>query len=97
MVDYYGGTFIALVIGLLQVPTIMWIYGLNNFLNDIEFMLGTRPGIYWRICWSIVTPLFMIIVFLYTIATYVQPTYDGLVFPNYALSEYIILGIKSVR
>lgn len=84
LVDYYGGTFVAIIVGVLEMVTIFWIYGLTNFLNDVEFMLGSRPTFYWRLCWVLVTPLLMIIVLVYTIATYNPPMYDGMRFPNYA-------------
>ncbi|XP_043279000.1 sodium-dependent nutrient amino acid transporter 1-like isoform X1 [Venturia canescens] len=94
LIDYYGGTFIALVVGLLQIVTVSWFYGLGNFLNDIEFMLGSRPNLYWRLCWSIITPVFMIIVLIYTVATYIPPTYDGMEFPKYAYATgWTILGL----
>ncbi|XP_015175831.1 PREDICTED: sodium-dependent nutrient amino acid transporter 1-like isoform X2 [Polistes dominula] len=84
LVDYYGGTFVAIIIGVLEMITIFWIYGLSNFLNDIEFMIGTRPNFYWRFCWSIITPVLMIVILIYTIVSYQPPTYDGMLFPDYA-------------
>ncbi|XP_029037428.1 sodium-dependent nutrient amino acid transporter 1-like [Osmia bicornis bicornis] len=84
LVDYYGGTFVAIIVGVLEMVTIFWIYGLSNFLNDIEFMLRSRPSFYWRLCWAFITPVSMIIILIYTIATYAPPTYDGLMFPTYA-------------
>nr|XP_050851288.1 sodium-dependent nutrient amino acid transporter 1-like isoform X1 [Vespula vulgaris]XP_050851289.1 sodium-dependent nutrient amino acid transporter 1-like isoform X1 [Vespula vulgaris] len=84
LVDYYGGTLVAIIIGVLEMITIFWIYGLSNFLNDIEFMLGKKPTFYWRMCWSIITPVLMIVILLYTIISYQPPTYDGMNFPNYA-------------
>ncbi|XP_046821581.1 sodium-dependent nutrient amino acid transporter 1-like isoform X1 [Vespa crabro] len=84
LVDYYGGTFVAIIIGVLEMITIFWIYGLSNFLNDIEFMLGTKPTFYWRMCWSVITPVLMIVILIYTIVSYRPPTYDGMNFPNYA-------------
>ncbi|XP_017884390.1 sodium-dependent nutrient amino acid transporter 1-like [Ceratina calcarata] len=85
LVDYYGGTFVAIIVGVLEVTAVFWIYGLTNFLNDVEFMLGQRSSIYWRVCWALITPILMIIILVYTIATYESPTYDGVQFPTYAL------------
>ncbi|XP_043478616.1 sodium-dependent nutrient amino acid transporter 1-like isoform X2 [Leptopilina heterotoma] len=84
LVDYYGGTCIAIIIGVIEIITIFWIYGLYNFLNDAEFMLGIRPGFYWRICWCILTPLLMIVILFYTFATYEPVKYNDLLFPSYA-------------
>ncbi|XP_012538375.1 sodium-dependent nutrient amino acid transporter 1 isoform X3 [Monomorium pharaonis] len=96
LIDYYGGTFVAIIVGVFEVMTIFWVYGLSNFLNDIEFMLGKRLGFYWRACWLIVTPLLMVVILVYTCATYESPTYDGARFPNYAYGIgwfVLILGV----
>ncbi|KAK2587417.1 hypothetical protein KPH14_003131 [Odynerus spinipes] len=94
LVDYYGGTFVAIIIGVLEMVTIFWIYGLSNFLNDIEFMLGTRPTFYWRMCWSVITPVLMIVILIYTIVSYQPPTYDGMLFPDYAYGiGWLLLGM----
>ncbi|XP_015434075.1 PREDICTED: sodium-dependent nutrient amino acid transporter 1-like [Dufourea novaeangliae] len=84
LVDYFGGTFVAIIVGVLEMITIFWIYGLSNFINDVEFMLGNRPSWYWRFCWAFVTPILMIVILVYTIFTYEPPTYDGAQFPGYA-------------
>lgn len=64
--------------------TIFWIYGVSNFLNDVEFMLGKKPSWYWRFCWAFITPVLMIVILAYTVITYEPPTYDGVPFPAYA-------------
>ncbi|KAK9300398.1 hypothetical protein QLX08_006929 [Tetragonisca angustula] len=84
LVDYYGGTFVAIIVGVLEIITVFWIYGLTNFINDVEFMLGRKPWFYWRLCWAIITPILMIVILVCTIATYESPTYDGVPFPAYA-------------
>lgn len=36
-----------------------WIYGLRQLKSDIYEMLGRTPSLYWRICWKIVSPIFL--------------------------------------
>ena len=50
---------IATVIELLAV---CWIYGIGNFCADVEFMLGTKHGLYWKLCWCFNIPLGLIII-----------------------------------
>ncbi|CAL1682501.1 unnamed protein product [Lasius platythorax] len=99
LVDYYGGTFVAIIVGVLEMITIFWMYGLSNFLNDMEFMLGKRLGIYWRSCWLLITPLLMIVILIYTCATYEPLMYDGVRFPDYAYGIgwfLLALGISPI-
>ncbi|XP_017760565.1 PREDICTED: sodium-dependent nutrient amino acid transporter 1-like isoform X2 [Eufriesea mexicana] len=96
LVDYYGGTLVAIIVGVLEMISVFWIYGLSNFLNDIEFMLGHRPSLYWRFCWALITPILMIVILMYSIITYEPPTYNGVQFPTYAYGigwSLLCLGI----
>ncbi|XP_076679954.1 sodium-dependent nutrient amino acid transporter 1 [Andrena cerasifolii] len=99
LVDYYGGTFVAIILGVLEMITIFWIYGVSNFLNDVEFMLGKKPSWYWRFCWAFITPVLMIVILAYTIITYEPPTYDGVPFPAYAYGigwSLLALGVLTI-
>jgi len=102
LIDYYGGTFVAIIVGILEIATIFWMYGLLNFLNDVEFMLGNRLGAYWRACWLVITPVLMIIILIYTCATYEPLMYDSKRFPDYAYGQwnlfyFIILYIRFLK
>lgn len=48
-------------------------------------MIGRNPGIYWRTCWGIITPLLMVIILLYTFITYKPITYKGQDYPDAAI------------
>lgn len=72
--------------------------GLENFLDDLEFMLDKKPSVYWRICWFIVTPLILITIFIYTVATLSPLTYGGRSFPLSAhAAGWMILCIGVVQ
>ena len=84
--DFYAGTFIAIIVGVLEMTVVFWIYGLDNFLNDVEFMIGLRPGLYWRLCWFVITPLTMMAILITYIVNFQLPTYGELYIPYYAQS-----------
>ena len=35
--------------------------GADRFSQDIKDMLGFAPGIYWRICWKFIGPVFILV------------------------------------
>ena len=35
--------------------------GVQRFSNDIEEMLGFQPGLYWKVCWAAICPLFLFV------------------------------------
>ena len=37
------------------------ISGVDRFSDDIEEMIGQRPGLYWRLCWKFVSPCFLLV------------------------------------
>ncbi|GFY56284.1 sodium- and chloride-dependent glycine transporter 2 [Trichonephila inaurata madagascariensis] len=49
----------------LTVIGITWIYGIRNFSNDINFMLGSAPGIFWKTTWTFTAPISLIVIFIY--------------------------------
>lgn len=103
LVDHFGGTFLIFVLAIGELTGVMWIYGLESFCNDIQFMIGRRPSWYWRVCWLIITPIFMIVVFIYSMATLQPLLYAGKEYPESGYSEFgtfimrngIIILIKS--
>ncbi|CAB3224193.1 unnamed protein product [Arctia plantaginis] len=85
LVDFYGGTFMRLFAAITETMGIFWIYGLENMCLDIEFMLHKKTCFYWRICWSIITPLLMFSVFVYSLVTKQIPKFgDTYIYPESA-------------
>ncbi|XP_046821553.1 sodium-dependent nutrient amino acid transporter 1-like isoform X1 [Vespa crabro] len=84
LVDYYAGSFIVFVLATLEVTGFFWIYGLENFLDDVEYMLKRRPSLYWRICWGVITPLLLATILIYTIIGLTPLTYAGVLYPSSA-------------
>ncbi|KAK3591522.1 hypothetical protein CHS0354_031630 [Potamilus streckersoni] len=78
----YGGQFLVtlldthaaqvplIFICLIEVIAVSWFYGVKNFSNDIEKMLGFQPGLYWKICWVAICPLFLLALCILSIYAY---------------------------
>ncbi|XP_058829535.1 sodium-dependent nutrient amino acid transporter 1-like [Topomyia yanbarensis] len=71
LVDYYGATFVTLTLAVFELLTFGWIYGVDRVCKDIEFMLEKRTGLFWRICWGVVTPIVVLVILLFSIVNYV--------------------------
>lgn len=85
LVDYFGGTFLIFALMIFQLVGILWIYGVENFCWDMEFMLNRKVTAFWRISWMIVTPGLMIIIFVYSMALYKNPTFIEKQYPTPSL------------
>lgn len=77
LLDFYGASFVALVLAIVELVAVSWIYGVNRFCRDIDFMLNQKTGIYWRICWKYITPSIMLGILAYFISTWEPITYQG--------------------
>ncbi|CAL1543485.1 unnamed protein product [Lymnaea stagnalis] len=84
LLDWFVAAFCVMITSLIECIVIGWIYGVDRFSDDIEMMIGRRPGIIMRTCWTFITPLVMLIAFIFTCAKYSLPVYDGYIFPLHA-------------
>jgi len=88
--DAYTGSFPLLVIGFIELLTLVYIYGFKNFADDVEMMTGRRPALIFRIAWSAVTPLVIFAIIIFTGIQYAPPTLftpgsmDYYIFPGWA-------------
>ncbi|XP_065369350.1 sodium-dependent nutrient amino acid transporter 1-like [Calliphora vicina] len=82
-IDFYGVTFVAIVLGILELISAGWVYGVKNICRDIQFMLNIKTSLYYRLCWSIITPAFMTAILIYTLVEYKPLDYNGVKYPAY--------------
>ncbi|UJR09278.1 hypothetical protein I4U23_013523 [Adineta vaga] len=71
----YGGDYIVtlmneiavapalLLVVFVECIAVSWFYGVNRFSWDIKAMIGTRPSLFWRVVWYLVSPMFLLIIF----------------------------------
>uniref|UniRef100_A0A8D8MEV7 Transporter n=1 Tax=Cacopsylla melanoneura TaxID=428564 RepID=A0A8D8MEV7_9HEMI len=61
--DSYSGNFPLLIIAFFECIAVAYIYGLKRFADDIEMMTGSRPNLYWLLCWKYISPAVMLVIF----------------------------------
>ncbi|XP_043280539.1 sodium-dependent nutrient amino acid transporter 1-like isoform X2 [Venturia canescens] len=93
LVDYYCSSFVAFVLACFEMVGFIWVYGFENFLDDVEFMLRRKPSFYWRFTWLVATPLIMIVIFFYTVLTLSPLMYGNSSYPWSAHTAGIIFLI----
>ncbi|KAK3734300.1 hypothetical protein RRG08_058456 [Elysia crispata] len=55
-----------LFVGLLEYFVIIHLYGYENFSQDIEAMLGRKPLFYFKATWSVLAPVMLLAIIVYT-------------------------------
>uniref|UniRef100_A0A8C6V462 Transporter n=1 Tax=Neogobius melanostomus TaxID=47308 RepID=A0A8C6V462_9GOBI len=65
--DTYGSSIPLLVIAFCEMFSVVYIYGIDRFNDDIKFMIGHKPNFLWQISWRFISPaiIFSILVFYF--------------------------------
>ncbi|KAK7068348.1 hypothetical protein SK128_002873, partial [Halocaridina rubra] len=98
MMDSYSSTFSALMVGMAEVMVVTWVYGVDNFLNDIKIMLGfyPYPRILWKIIWQYLMPLVVLTILVFTWIDLKPASYGDYEFPAWANGVGWLLSFSSV-
>ena len=56
--DTFGGLGVMLI-AVFELMGIMWIYGVNRFCDNLQFMNGFKPGIVFKVCWVLIAPIML--------------------------------------
>ncbi|KAM6935298.1 sodium-dependent neutral amino acid transporter B(0)AT3-like [Lycodopsis pacificus] len=75
----YVGSMPLLIIAFFEIISVVYIYGINRFNDDIEWMTGRRPNIYWQATWRFISPLMLLLVFVAYVVVEAEkrPTYNA--------------------
>ncbi|XP_052834150.1 sodium-dependent dopamine transporter isoform X2 [Octopus bimaculoides] len=81
LMDRYAAGYSILFAVFFESITISYCYGVDKFSDDIESMMGFRPGFYWRVCWKFVAPVFLMFNIIFGLVAYQPLKYDDYEYP----------------
>ncbi|XP_028819401.1 sodium-dependent neutral amino acid transporter B(0)AT1-like [Denticeps clupeoides] len=110
--DNFAASIPLLVIAFCEMFIVVYIYGIDRFNEDIKFMIGHKPNIFWQVTWRVLSPLLILVILIFYFVTKVSQNLTYLVwdpnsnkFPTLAEVEYpswingiifILAGIPSL-
>lgn len=61
--DNHAATYSALMLGAAEITVMAWVYGADQFMEDLHTMLGFYPfpRIFWLLSWKLVSPALLIV------------------------------------
>ncbi|XP_047486538.1 sodium-dependent serotonin transporter-like [Penaeus chinensis] len=68
LLNVFGTGNPILFIVFVEATAVCWFYGAERFADDIEKMLGFRPGRFWIACWKYISPTFIFVLFVCSFA-----------------------------
>ncbi|ELU16974.1 hypothetical protein CAPTEDRAFT_180018 [Capitella teleta] len=96
LLDAHGAPIAILCICFLECIAISWFYGVRRFADDVEKMLGFRPGIFWQICWAGISPCFLFVLFILSLVYYKPIVLGSYVYPDWALGLGWVITASSL-
>ncbi|XP_036948355.1 inactive sodium-dependent neutral amino acid transporter B(0)AT3-like [Acanthopagrus latus] len=75
----YVGSVPLLIIAFFEIIGVIYVHGMKNFSEDIYFMTGSKPNIYWKACWMVISPLMLAVVLVAYVIVQAEkhPTYPA--------------------
>lgn len=62
--DHFAGTYALMCVAFFEIIAVIYVYGCDNFVRDIQFMTGEPVGRYWTITWRYISPVIMFTIFV---------------------------------
>ncbi|MCJ8736099.1 hypothetical protein PDJAM_G00254980 [Pangasius djambal] len=96
--DYYAASGMCLLfVGIFETICIAWIYGADRFYDNIEDMIGYRPGPYIKYCWLFLTPATCFGTFAFSLIKYTPLKYNNeYVYPWWGYAMGWLLALSSM-
>uniref|UniRef100_A0A8D0A4D9 Solute carrier family 6 member 18 n=1 Tax=Sander lucioperca TaxID=283035 RepID=A0A8D0A4D9_SANLU len=70
----YVGSVPLLIVSFFEITGVIYACGMKNFSEDIYFMTGNRPNIFWKACWMVISPLMLLVVLIAYVVVQAQTT-----------------------
>ncbi|XP_015676661.1 sodium-dependent neutral amino acid transporter B(0)AT1 [Protobothrops mucrosquamatus] len=110
--DSFAGSIPLLIIAFCEMFSVVYIYGIDRFNDDIKFMIGHKPNIFWQATWRVISPVIMIVIFFFYFVVKVtenleyitwDPSYENfpkskpMAYPGWVYAIIVILaGVPSL-
>ncbi|CAI6364685.1 unnamed protein product [Macrosiphum euphorbiae] len=97
LLNVFGPGIAILFVVFVEAAAVCWVYGVDRFANDIEMMIGHRPGMFWRLCWCYISPAFLLIIFVFSILGYKDMMAGGsYVYPDWSINLGWLMTASSI-
>lgn len=101
LMDVFAGTYTAMIVGIVELIAIAWVYGMENFKQDIDDMISVHRNLYpsrgyWYFMWRYFTPSLLFAIVLFCFIDISPPQYRNVQLPSWSLKFGWILTLICV-
>lgn len=83
LLQNYAAFYSIIIAVFFEAIAVSWLYGIKRISEDVQEMLGSKPGKFWLVTWCIAAPVFLGGIILSGLIQHVNPTYGKLTDPFY--------------
>uniref|UniRef100_A0A7N8XC77 Transporter n=1 Tax=Mastacembelus armatus TaxID=205130 RepID=A0A7N8XC77_9TELE len=96
--DYYAASGVCLLwVAFFECVAVAWVYGVDNFYDAVEDMIGYRPNPWMKWSWTVITPLLCMGCFIFSLVKYKPLTYNKVYeYPDWAIGIGWTLALASM-
>uniref|UniRef100_A0AAZ3NQN9 Transporter n=1 Tax=Oncorhynchus tshawytscha TaxID=74940 RepID=A0AAZ3NQN9_ONCTS len=92
--EYATGPAVITVV-FLEVIAVSWFYGTSRFCADVNMMLGFSPGLFWRVCWVAICPIFLLFIIVSFLAFPPEVKLFDYIYPPWTTVLGYCIGVSS--
>ncbi|XP_060253442.1 sodium- and chloride-dependent glycine transporter 1 isoform X1 [Ovis aries] len=96
LMDNYAASFSLVIISCIMCVCIMYIYGHQNYFQDVQMMLGFPPPLFFQICWRVISPAIIFLILIFLLIQYETITYNEYQYPSWAEAIGFLMALSSV-
>ncbi|XP_025120005.2 sodium- and chloride-dependent glycine transporter 1 isoform X3 [Bubalus bubalis] len=96
LMDNYAASYSLVIISCIMCVSIMYIYGHQNYSEDIQMMLGFPPPCFFQICWRFISPTIIFLILIFLVIQYQPITYNQYRYPSWAEAIGFLMALSSV-
>ncbi|KAG7478184.1 hypothetical protein MATL_G00077670 [Megalops atlanticus] len=96
--DYYAASGVCLLwVAFFECIAVAWVYGVDNFYDAIEDMIGYRPNPWMKWSWTVITPVLCMGCFIFSLVKYKPLTYNKIYeYPDWSIGVGWTLALASM-
>ncbi|CAF1321604.1 unnamed protein product [Rotaria sordida] len=74
-----------MLVVMMEAIAASWVYGINNLVNDIRTQLGFAPNRFFRLAWTVLCPVIIIILMILALTYSDELKYGDYIFPSWSI------------
>uniref|UniRef100_A0A1I8F5Z4 PhoLip_ATPase_C domain-containing protein n=1 Tax=Macrostomum lignano TaxID=282301 RepID=A0A1I8F5Z4_9PLAT len=89
LLDAYGIAWSVALLCLMELATVSWVFGVQQFSAIIKIMLRGNLSLWWKVCWTVLSPAALIANLV--IKWFKKPNEVGLPLPSWTINASYVL------